>query len=154
MIREVFLAASIKGCVFHFTQAVWWKTQELGHKTTYSQREAGYRYIRMLMVLQFLSSTNTEPAFQRLSQRLSQRATSTELRNLVGYTENTWLNNPVWRSGNWSIYRQSIRTNNDVEGYHTWINADMGRGNKSYIEVIIVELTHQLVNEEQIFRNQ
>ena len=50
-IRDVFPTASIKGCVFHFTQAVWRKTQELGLKTTYSQRGAEYRYIRMLMAL-------------------------------------------------------------------------------------------------------
>ena len=26
------------------------------------------------------------------------------------------MDNAVWRPRNWSIYRQSIRTNNDVEG--------------------------------------
>lgn len=34
--RKGFPTASIKGCVFHFTQAVWRKTQELGLKTTYT----------------------------------------------------------------------------------------------------------------------
>ena len=113
-IRDVFPTASIKGCVFHFTQAVWRKTQELGLKTTYSQRGAEYRYIRMLMALPFLPSHDIEPAFQLLSDR----ATSPELRSLVRYMENTWMDNAVWRPRNWSIYRQSIRTNNDVEGMY------------------------------------
>ena len=114
VIRDVLPTASIKGCVFHFTKAVWWKTQELGLKTTYSQRGAEYRYIRMLMALPFLPAHDIEPAFQLLSDR----ATSPELRSLVRYLENTWMDNAVWRPRNWSIYRHSIRTNNDVEGMY------------------------------------
>ena len=110
----MFPTASIKGCEFHFTQAVWRKTQELGLKTTYSQQGAENRYIRMLMALPFLSSYDIEPAFQLLNDRV----TSPELRSLVWYLENTWMDNAVWRPRNWSIYRQSIRTNNDVEGMY------------------------------------
>ncbi|XP_048779980.2 uncharacterized protein LOC125683168 [Ostrea edulis] len=102
--------------------------------------------------------TDRAPAFLRLSQR----ATSPELRSLVQYIENAWLDSPVWNPRNWSFYRQSIRTNNDVDGYHTRINADIGRGHMSFYIVVpalrretnIVDLTFRLVSEEQILRDQ
>lgn len=34
------------------------------------------------------------------------------------YLEDTWIANPMWPTKCWSVYRQSIRTNNDVEGWH------------------------------------
>ncbi|CAG2200753.1 unnamed protein product [Mytilus edulis] len=52
-IRKEFPTSTIKGCAFHFGQAVWCKTQELGLKTTYTSRGAEYRYIRSLMALPF-----------------------------------------------------------------------------------------------------
>ncbi|XP_052093609.1 uncharacterized protein LOC127729772 [Mytilus californianus] len=44
-IRKEFPTSTIKGCAFHFGQAVWRKKQELGLKTTYTSRGAEYRYI-------------------------------------------------------------------------------------------------------------
>ncbi|KAJ8298546.1 hypothetical protein KUTeg_023889 [Tegillarca granosa] len=44
--REVFPDPIVKGCAFHFSQAVWRKTQELGLKTTYSERGNVYRYFK------------------------------------------------------------------------------------------------------------
>ena len=111
-VRQAFPNVSIKGCAFHFGQAVWRKVQELGLKTTYSQRGAEYRYIRTLMALPFLPHADIEPAFEVLSER----ANSTELKNLVGYIRLTWFEGAYWTPRTWSIYQHSIRTNNDVEG--------------------------------------
>lgn len=37
-------------------------------------------------------------------------------KQLVRYIDTTWISNPIWTPRNWSIYKTSIRTNNDVEG--------------------------------------
>ncbi|XP_061188126.1 uncharacterized protein LOC133196226 [Saccostrea echinata] len=118
-IREEFPNTLIKGCAFHFGQAVWRKVQELGLRTTYTKRGAEYRYIRSLMALPFLPRI-------------------------------------------WSIFQNNVRTNNDVEGWHARINADIGKANAaSYIlvpalqrEARLVDLTVRLVSEEQILRCQ
>ena len=47
---------SIRGCVFHWIQAVWHKNQELGLHTVYIEQEAVHKYVRKLMALPFLSS--------------------------------------------------------------------------------------------------
>ncbi|KAI8496913.1 hypothetical protein Bbelb_255680 [Branchiostoma belcheri] len=38
------------------------------------------------------------------------------------YMEREWLGNSVWSVEEWSVYFQPIRTNNDLEGYHTRLN--------------------------------
>ena len=45
-LREVFPDASIKGCVFHLTQAVWRKVQDLGLQTAYSEKKSTYNFVR------------------------------------------------------------------------------------------------------------
>ncbi|XP_078699332.1 uncharacterized protein LOC144926444 [Branchiostoma floridae x Branchiostoma belcheri] len=36
--------------------------------------------------------------------------------------EREWLGNSIWSVEEWSVYFQLIRTNNDLEGYHTRLN--------------------------------
>ena len=45
-------------------------------------------------------------------------ATSRPLRQLMNYLSTTWLNSTVWSVQQWSVFRQSVRTNNDVEGMY------------------------------------
>ncbi|KAI8516554.1 hypothetical protein Bbelb_051350 [Branchiostoma belcheri] len=40
----------------------------------------------------------------------------------MDYMEREWLGNSVWSVDEWSVYFQPIRTNNDLEGYHTRLN--------------------------------
>jgi len=84
-VRAEFPTASIKGCAFHFGQAVFRKVTELGLKTTYTSRGPEYRYIRSLMALPFLPAGQIKSAFDTLAAR----ATSPELKQLVTYIDNT-----------------------------------------------------------------
>ncbi|XP_052090532.1 uncharacterized protein LOC127727130 [Mytilus californianus] len=155
-IRQIFPNASIKGCAFHFGQAIWRKVQDLGLKTTYSSRGVEYRYIRTLMALPFLPHSGIRPAFNTLKER----ANSQELKELVVYISSTWFEGRYWCPRTWSIFQHSIRTNNDVEGWHTRINS--GKSNVSFYVLIpelmreaeIVDLTLRLVSEEQVLRHQ
>ncbi|CAC5396059.1 unnamed protein product [Mytilus coruscus] len=110
------------------------------------------------MALPFLPAADIQPAFEKLSPR----ATSPELKQLVRYVDNTWLCNTVWHPRNWNIFQTSIRTNNDVEGWHTRINSDIGKANAAFYVLVpalhreakLVALTVRLVSEEQVIRNQ
>ena len=147
----------IKGCAFHFSQALWRKTQELGLATTYTERGVEYRYIRSLLALPFLPHNDIERAFNHLEQR----ANSIELQQMTRYIRTTWIENPVWTPRAWSIYQQRVRTNNDVEGWHTRLIANAGRANLTFYllvpllrrEADLVDITVRLVSEEQILRD-
>jgi hypothetical protein len=43
--------------------------------------------------------------------------------------EDTWMTSTVWTVPTWSVFNQSIRTNNDVEGWHHKLNRKAHKGN-------------------------
>ncbi|XP_074625395.1 uncharacterized protein LOC141883714 [Acropora palmata] len=110
--RMVLPAISIQGCVFHWTQAVWRKVQELGLQRAYSEDDAVYKYVRKLMALPFLPHRQ----ISRMFLRLEVQAQTEPLKNLVAYIRRQWIESTVFLPKNWSVYTQAIRTNNDIEG--------------------------------------
>ena len=106
-----------------------------------------------MLALPFLPQTDTERAFEQLEQR----ANSIELQQLTRYMRSTWIENPVWNPRTWSIYQRRVRTNNDVEGWHTRLIANAGRANLTFYILIpllrreadLVDITFRLVTEEQ-----
>ena len=112
--KTIFPETEIKGCALHWGQAVMRKVANLGLKTTYDQKKAVHIYIRKVLSLPFLPADHIGPAFQQLSPI----ATSEKLQQLMSYLKETWVNNTVWNVRQWSVFRQSVRTNNDVEDMH------------------------------------
>jgi hypothetical protein len=111
-LRQHFPGVPIKCCVFHWTQAVWRHVQDGGLVTTYRQHQTMYRYIKQLMALPFLPAGHITPTFNALTIR----ANTPALQQLVQYMERQWINNQLHPVQSWSVYKQQIRTNNDVEG--------------------------------------
>jgi hypothetical protein len=114
-VREVFPTVSIKGCVFHWTQAVWRQVQDLGLKAAYSQRSGFFKFIRQLLALPFLPAAHIQPTFEVLSRR----ANTPSLQQLIDYMDRQWMQNPIFDTASWSIYGHTVRTNNDVEGIYS-----------------------------------
>ncbi|XP_068719964.1 uncharacterized protein [Montipora capricornis] len=73
-LRAVLPTVKIQGCVFHWTQAVWRKVQELGLQTAYSGDDAVYQYIRKIMALAFLPYLEILPMFVRLEAQAQTEA--------------------------------------------------------------------------------
>ena len=40
----------------------------------------------------------------------------------LDYVRQTWVDSTVWPPSTWSVFRQPVRTNNDVEGWHCRLN--------------------------------
>jgi len=40
----------------------------------------------------------------------------------LDYVCQTWVDSTVWPPSTWSVFRQPVRTNNDVEGWHCRLN--------------------------------
>lgn len=85
--RELLPNVSLQGCLFHWTQALWRKVQELGLEPAYRADSRTYKYIRKLMALPFLPEAEITPMFQRLRDR----ATTTALEALALYLEENWI---------------------------------------------------------------
>ncbi|OWF49856.1 hypothetical protein KP79_PYT00972 [Mizuhopecten yessoensis] len=89
-------------------------------------------------------------------------ASTPELRQLVEYLDRVWFRSSVWTPANWCVYRQSVRTNNDVEGWHRRMNGKAGRANLPFYLLVplmkkegeIVNLQMRLVGENLLARHQ
>ena len=94
---------------------MWRHIQECGLQVAYINDDGTFKLLRKIMPLCFLPAQNTLPIFQRLQQK---RSNDNNLNKLLKYISRTWINSVVWQPECWSIYYQSVRTNNDLEGWH------------------------------------
>ena len=131
---QVFPGATIKGCVFHFTQALWRKVQDLGLRPVYMERGSIYTYIiiRTMMALPFLPPQEIEPSFRLLAAR----ASSDLLVQFVNYMDKQWMNNAVFSIESLSVYGLTVRTNNDTEGWHHALNRKAGGQSLSFYRLV------------------
>ena len=121
-VEKVFPGVHIQGCVFHWTQAIWRKVQELGLVIAYQTNDAAHKFIRRIMALPFFPREHIPQMFMEVHDLGMFQA----LRSLVEYVQATWLESTVWSPDRWSIFNQSVRTNNDVEGWHRRLNHNAG----------------------------
>ena len=144
----------LKGCAFHWCQAVWRKACDLGLRTSYLRHGGVHKYIRMCLALPFLPSTHIREAFHSLEVQ----AVSQGLRGLLTYIKTAWIDGSVAPPESWSVYGQAIRTNNDTEGWHRRLN---GRVNNSappfyqlitllYQEAQLLKLQMRLVSDKKL----
>jgi hypothetical protein len=115
-IREVFPGSIVKGCVFHFTKRIYRKIQAEGLATAYMQKVDKYEFLRKLMSLPYLPVEQITAAFDRL--KIVAEEAGGPVLNVVEYMERTWIRGSVWNPSNWSVFRELVRTNNDLEGWH------------------------------------
>ncbi|XP_053390676.1 uncharacterized protein LOC123565429 [Mercenaria mercenaria] len=111
-IRRVFPDVKISGCAYHWSRAVWRKVQNLGLTGAYMQDEGTHWFIRKILALPLIPAEHAAPAFEHI-----QRKGTPPLQPLLEYVQSTWFNG-FWSPEEWSVYGQSIRTNNDCEGWH------------------------------------
>ena len=131
-------------------QAIWRKVQDIGLRRAYIHDNATHLYVKELMAMQLL------PA-----EHIDHKATSSKLQHLTTYIEDTWINSSVWPPTNWSVYGQRVRTNNDLEGWHTRINTPTRPQTglyllveKLHLEATAIPLTIRLLSGKKIRRHQ
>ena len=132
----VYPGVELQGCSFHWTQAVWRKIQLLGLQPLYLSNNSTHDFCRRLMALPLLPCEHIEPAFRILEGRVSNDIEH----QLTTYIANTWMTGQ-WKPKDWSVFNQTVRTNNDVEGWHLRINTRARRGKLQFY--VLIELLHK-----------
>lgn len=145
-VREVFPDVELHGCSFHWAQAVYRHVQEIGLATAYKNQGLLFQRIRLLMALPYLPAEQIPELFGYLTSQF--RDTDPLLDTLIDYIENTWINSSIWPPSTWSVFLRAVRTNNDVEGWHTRLNSRCTASNSFYL------LVQRLFEESKIVRLQ
>ncbi|XP_071956851.1 uncharacterized protein [Antedon mediterranea] len=106
-IRQVLPNVEIAGCLFHYTQAIFRKVQDVGLQRAYRQQAATRLFIRQLMALPTLPVEHVEAVFRRMRRNAGQ---SPQLQELLTYMDDYWINGDIYSPMDWVIFRQQIRT--------------------------------------------
>ncbi|XP_052280771.1 uncharacterized protein LOC127878292 [Dreissena polymorpha] len=114
--------------------------------------------LRKCFALPLLPPADIRPAFGKIKEK----GQSEQLAPFFAYVENTWLTNNIWAVENWSVYGRSVRTNNDVEGWHNRLNRRAKKGNlASYLLITLlfdeaneVPMQCKLIKEKKLQRHQ
>ena len=123
----------------------------------YVNDDATHKFLRRQTTLRFLPGEHIAPVFGHLRRK----ATTDALQSMCSYIADTWINRTVWPPALWTVYRQSIRTNTDTEGWHRHINNRSRAGLDFYLilqllhnEAVNVSVQVRLVSERKKERPQ
>ena len=116
---RVFPQVERKGCAFHFAQALWRHIQDEGLQHSYTKDEGTYKFLRKVMALCYIPAQHIAGIFQRLVRE----SPSETISKFLTYVDRTWIASTIWPPASWSVYHMSIRTNNDLEGWHNRLNS-------------------------------
>ena len=86
----------------------------------YTKYGATFRYLKKVMSLPYLPHEQIKPAFITLKNKLKPH--QRKLGAFMEYVENQWIEHRVFQPKAWTVYKMSIRSNNDIEGYHHRLN--------------------------------
>ena len=139
-IRLEFPTASIRGCYFHFCQAVYRRVQTLGLSTLYIHDQESRLYIRKLLAIAFVPIDLIPQTFQNLKYMCQP-----ELQSLFTYFENFWID--TVNHNLWNMYGIQRRTNNNLEGWHLRLNRAIGKTHANIYEFILKIIKEQGVTE-------
>ena len=113
---------------------------QCGLQVAYGSDEGTFKFLRRLMALCFLPAQHITPVFRRMEQEATAALTP-----LMQYVARTWINSATWPPTCWSVYFQSVRTNNDLEGWHTRLNARGRAGMNLYMLVALLHDESSLI---------
>lgn len=123
------LPIEVTGCHFHHTQCIWRQVQRVGLAAIYRTTPAVKNFIRCLFAISFLPVHEVNLGYEefKYSEHSAHlRIQYPALEGLCNYYENTWLRGN-YNLEIWNVYSaDSLRTTNNIEGYHHHANNYFG----------------------------
>lgn len=158
-IPEILPDVIIRGCSFHWGQAVWRKIQEIGLQVPYTDDVGTHKFLRKVLALPYVPAEHIEELFIRFYRKAND---SHALITLLDYIKNTWIHSDIWPPRAWCVFGRSIRTNNDLEGWHNRLNRKARKGQLNFYLLIklisdeakLVTLQVRLLSDGKVLRRQ
>ncbi|XP_067679673.1 uncharacterized protein [Haliotis asinina] len=119
--ENVFPQADVKGCLFHFCQAIWRKTQERGRAVTYKEDGEVRKWIRGAVGLPLLPLREVQDAWLDAMNQCPDVRQSDAMND---YIVATWVDDDTRFLWNHHA-TQGPRTNNNLEGFHSRIGKSL-----------------------------
>ena len=138
-IHTVFPTTTIRGCFFHYTQAIWRRTQAEGLAVLYREDPDIQRFIRRAAVLPLIPMPLIDDVWFQALEDINLHPTN--VTPFADYVTEYWVEGDRQR---WNHFtNQGPRTNNNVEGWHSRINKKLNHGHPNIFQLI------ELLQKEQ-----
>ena len=115
-VKRVYPGTRINGCWFHYTQAIWSKTQKCGLASTYRGNSECASFVKKIMAIPFLPAELILPTYSLLQIPTLQQSQMTKLEVFLNYLKKQWLTKIGPEE--LSIFNLDNVTNNAAESYH------------------------------------
>ena len=139
---QIFPTVRLKGCHFHFAQAIWRRIQSYPQVRGNYVKDSNYQLqIRHFIALAFVRSDKVREYFVALLRTPFFSENMEELNGLVKYFQRTWVGIPVENGFRepyfdidmWNCYESQMcaapRTNNAVEAWHRGFSSIIHQAN-------------------------
>ena len=111
----------------------------MGLQSDYTNDRGTYAFIRKVMALPFLPAEEIPGMFARLEEEI---AASPKLQDFLQYVERNWITGKTWPPSSWSVFMRTIRTNNDIKGWHLGLNR-RASGKSQLPLYLLINLLHR-----------
>jgi len=109
-VQKVLPGVIQRGCASHLGQAVWQNVQSAGLQHLYTTDDCINRVCHQTIALPQMASDDPHMVLH------------------IEYMEHNWINSNNWLPSAWSVFRQPVRTNNDIKGWHCHLNDKASHG--------------------------
>ena len=90
-VKRVYRGIRMNGCWFHYTQAIWRKTQKCGLASTYRRNHECVSFVKKIMAIPFLPAELILPTYSLLQIPTLQQSQMTKLEVFLNYFKKQWL---------------------------------------------------------------
>uniref|UniRef100_A0A915JHW6 MULE transposase domain-containing protein n=1 Tax=Romanomermis culicivorax TaxID=13658 RepID=A0A915JHW6_ROMCU len=151
-VRHVFPELLIKGCMFHFSQSLNQKLNNLGLRNLWVNEGPAGEWISCCKALAFLPPPLVVPTYNAILRNIPQTddpVRAAKLEEFRIYFQNTWIQGHQFPLAVWNHWsNEGPRTTNHAEGYHNRLNLEVREGHLAICNFL--HLLQPLHNSDQI----
>ena len=149
-ISRVFPGSRIRGCLFHYSQCIWRKVQELGLVVRYKEDQPFNRVVRRASALPLVPPALVDDVWMEAMNEVNDE----QAMRFLDYVTQTWVDNMAARfpMEMWNQYDNLAgrRTNNNLEAWHSLLNRELGRPHPNIYKFIIILQGKQQKFDQQL----
>ncbi len=151
-IRIIFPQSEIKGCLFHFAQALIRNLQNFGLTDSYRDDNEFKRLVRRSASLTFLPLEDISDAWNLIMENAPQLDETNDITKYMDYFVENWMDNENrFPKSMWNHYMNyGTRTVNHLEGWHNTLNRLCGSSHKNIFEFIRILKDEQIKFENKV----
>ena len=136
-----------KNCLFHYCQCIYRKCQYIS-KIEYENKTSFYELAKSLMILPYVSPNRVVSIFDMLKNEYK----SENEKELLKYFEENFLNGS-FKLENWNLHDTIIRTNNQIESFHSAFNRFVNQKHPKFHN-LVPKINKQIIKNKKEYDEQ